>query len=312
MEIWLVPSPAHLNVQLKLRWYGFFRRPVFSSRYWWSLKLSENAVAVTFSEWLFEISALDSFSQFSIFAVALSEAQFVVVVVWLMYTRLCMAAVCVCQTLSYTSVPAVVTCDSRGTDYSLKTLSHSCHELGSHQRSGAVTWSCLYEAHQTQRAVYAAVTSESSTTQWLQGALEWLLEANYSTSGPTLWNLSDLLIPLTCYCALSALRDLPRSFSACITWKEMQSRIMYSDNLHKYIVPASPYSPYKNKKREERKLFSFSQEPPKKPVNAISWLKLYTVSLSKCTHTHIDARGRKLSCNSWSKHSHHVMRLTYN
>lgn len=73
-----------------------------------------------------------------------------------------MAAVCICQNLSYAAA-AVVTCDSRGTDRSVKPLLHSFHELGSHQRGGAVTWSCLCETHQTQRAVHAAVTSESST-----------------------------------------------------------------------------------------------------------------------------------------------------
>lgn len=96
-----------------------------------------------------------------------------------------MAGVCICQNLSYTAA-AVVTCEGRRTDCALKTLLHSCRELGLCQRSGAVTWSCLYETRQTQRAVHAAVTSESSATRWLQGVLEWLLEANYSTSGPTL------------------------------------------------------------------------------------------------------------------------------
>lgn len=71
----------------------------------------------------------------------------------------------------------------------------------------------------------------------------------------------------------------------------MQSQIIFPDNLHKYVVPASPCSPYKNKKREERKLFSFSQEPPKKPINASRMVKItYCVSVHVCVHTWIDVR----------------------
>lgn len=61
-----------------------------------------------------------------------------VVVVWLMQTGLCMAAACVCQDLTYAAA-AVLTCDSRETDFGLKSLLHCCHKLGLHQSSGGVT-----------------------------------------------------------------------------------------------------------------------------------------------------------------------------
>lgn len=97
---------------------------------------------------------------------------------------------CVCLNLGYTWAAAPVTCGSEGTDCSCYTAALNW--------AGPKEWCCacsyLCETQQAQRAVYAAVTSVKYNLVVTDRA-RWLLEANYSTSGPTLWNLGELLVP---------------------------------------------------------------------------------------------------------------------
>lgn len=159
-----------------------------------------------------------------------------------MQVGLCVTADCICQNLTYA---AAVTCDSSGHRLfpeNTLTLPPQARvalkegwcdlELFTWNPSNTKGCLCCCEC--------LCCTSEWRITWWFQGALEVLLETNYSTSGPTLWNIGDLLILLTYYYALSALWNFPWSFSASTTWKEIPSQIIYPDNLHNIIFP--PFS----------------------------------------------------------------------
>lgn len=80
MEIWLVLSSAHLSVA-QMVW--ILQMACVFKQIWVVLKpLRKYCSCHVFR--VIEISALGSFSQFSIFAIALSKAQLMVVGVWLM------------------------------------------------------------------------------------------------------------------------------------------------------------------------------------------------------------------------------------
>lgn len=115
-------------------------------------------------------------------------------------------------------------------------------------------WGYLYETHQTQRAVCAAVTLVKHSLMVTDRA-QWLLESNYSTSGPTLEILVSSLYPKRS--VLSALCDLCHPLVPVLPG-EKQFPAAYPDCLHKYRVPAPLPTPYQNKKRENA--FPFPKE----------------------------------------------------
>lgn len=165
-------------------------------------------------------------------------------------------------------------------------------------RSGAVPWGCLCETRQTQRAVCAAVASPS-TTWWLPTGLNGFWGLIIAPQVPPLEIWVNSLYPKCS--VLSAWYELLPSFSACVPWGRAASSCV--PWLSSYRVPAPLHSPYQNKKRKEKMFFLFPKET----------LSMQSHGKSMCTNTHMHrCERRKLSCISWSKHSHHVMCLIYN
>lgn len=258
---------GHLNVQLK--WDAWILWPIFSSRYWHSLKCSENAVDVSFSEWHISVVLL---FPFSIVAVALWEVNGDRSLVHV-NKALCVSPQWTWVTLGLLLLSPVTARGQAVPEDVVTQLLWARLDL----RSGAVPWSYLYETHQTQRGVCAAVTSVKYNLVVTDGA-KWLLEANYSTQVPPFEVLVNSLYPKCS--VLSALCDLLPSFSACLTWGKTASMHALTVFINReYQLPSILCV---KTKKGKRKCFSFSQG---KPINAVSWLKSYSISM--CMHTHM-------------------------